>query len=84
MWLACILLEMGKVPKASEGGIPSWTAFQLQHVRFMFLAQKLSVAGILSGAACLLVGKSAAAGMQIAELMREASAEGGGPPRTVP
>lgn len=50
----------------------------------MFLAQKLSVTGILSRAACLLVGKSEAAGMQIAEFIREASTEGGGPPEQSP
>lgn len=48
----------------------------------MFLAQKLSVTGTLSGAVCLPVGKAAAAGMQITELMRGASAEGG--PQTSP
>lgn len=55
-----------------EGRVPSF-----EHARFMFLAQKLSVTGTLSGAACLPVGKAAAAGMQIAELVRGASAEGG-------
>lgn len=57
-----------------EERMPSWTACLL-HVRFMFLAQKLNVAAILSGAGLGQVGKSAAAGMQIAELMRGACTE---------